>query len=73
MIATLLLSVALVASAVALLAVRSIVKKDGQLRSMHIHDSAALQQKGIHCALTQDEEERKKAKSKGENKQITIV
>ena len=44
----------------ALLCVRIIAQKGGQFSSFHIHDSKAMQERGIHCVADQDREEREK-------------
>jgi hypothetical protein len=43
----------------ALLAVKMIVRKDGKFTSMHIHDSEAMKERGIHCVIDQDREARR--------------
>ena len=58
MIETLLLSVLIIAIAVALLSVRVILLKNGRFKSYHIHDSQAMKDRGIHCVLDQDREMR---------------
>ncbi|MGM9714081.1 MAG: hypothetical protein ACI3Y5_08215 [Prevotella sp.] len=58
MIETLLLSVLIIAIALAFLAVRILVKPDGEMKSMHIHDSEAMRERGIHCVMDQDREDR---------------
>lgn len=58
MMETLLLSVLIIAIAVALLSVRVIFKKNGRFESQHIHDSKAMRARGIHCVLDQDREAR---------------
>lgn len=45
----------------ALLSVKLILKRDGKFSSMHIHDSEAMKQRGIHCVLDQDREMRGEA------------
>lgn len=60
MVVTLLLSVLIIAIAVALLSVKVIVKRNGRFSSQHIKDSPALRRKGIHCVMDQDREERLK-------------
>ncbi|MDR3262330.1 MAG: hypothetical protein LBT78_10935 [Tannerella sp.] len=39
---------------VALMSIRVILKKEGRFPAMHIGNSKALSDKGIHCAKTQD-------------------
>ena len=59
MIETLLLSVLIIAIAVVLLSVKLIVRKGGRFSSMHIHDSEAMKERGIHCAVDQDRDARR--------------
>lgn len=54
-----LLSVLIIAIAVALLAVRVLFVKGGTFKSQHIKDNEYLKAKGIHCVLDQDREERR--------------
>lgn len=61
MVETLLLSVLIIAIAVALLSVRVLILKDGRFKSYHIHDSEAMKERGIHCVIDQDREARMKA------------
>jgi len=63
MIQSLLISVLIIAIAVALLSVKVIVKKNGEFASQHIHDSKAMSEKNIHCVLTQDKEARQENKA----------
>ena len=58
MVETLLLSVLIIAIAVVLLSVKVLLKKGGRFSSMHIHDSKAMQDRGIHCVIDQDREAR---------------
>lgn len=58
MIETLLLSVLIIAIAMALLSVRVILLKNGRFKSYHIHDSQAMKDRGIHCVIDQDREMR---------------
>lgn len=48
----------IIAIAVALLAVKLIFRKDGRFPSMHIEDSMAMKERGIHCVIEQDQEAR---------------
>ena len=57
----LLLSIIIVGIALALLSVKLTLKRDGKFSSMHIHDSEAMKQRGIHCVLDQDREMRGEA------------
>lgn len=60
MIETLLLTVLIIAIAAILLGVKVIFRKNGSFSSMHIHDSQAMQERGIHCVMDQDREQRQK-------------
>lgn len=57
---TLLASVLIIAIAVILLSVGVILRKNGRFPSMHIHDSEAMKERGIHCVMDQDKEARAK-------------
>lgn len=63
MVETLIISVLIIAIAIALLSVKLIFKKDGSFSSQHIHDSEALREKGIHCVMDQDKTARKQGKA----------
>ena len=63
MVETLIISVLIIAIAIALLSVKLIFKKDGSFSSQHIHDSEALREKGIHCVMDQDKAARKQCKA----------
>lgn len=63
MVKTLLLSVLIIAIAMALLCVKLLFRKDGEFTSMHIHDSQAMKDQGIHCVMDQDREARKQGKA----------
>lgn len=60
---TLLLSVLIILIAMALLCVKLLVGK-GSFGSMHIHDSKAMRQRGIDCAIEQDRAAGRKRKTK---------
>lgn len=60
MVKTLLLSVLIIAIAMALFCVKLLFRKDGRFSSQHIHDSEAMRERGIHCVIDQDREARKK-------------
>ena len=61
----------IVALAVALLCVKVILRRNGRFTSPHIHDSKAMKDRGIHCVIDQDREarERKTNSMKGLNRQ----
>ena len=63
MLKTLLLSVLIIAICFALLAVKSLFRKNGSFTSQHIHDSKAMQERGIHCVVDQDREARRSNKA----------
>ena len=54
MIETLLISLIIIAVAMALLLVKVLWKKDGRFSSQHIHDSEAMRERGVHCVIDQD-------------------
>lgn len=58
MIKIFLLSVLIIAIAIALLSIRVILLKNGTMKSQHIKDNDYLKSKGIHCVIDQDREER---------------
>ena len=60
---SLLFSVLIIAIAMAFLLIRVLAKPDGTMKSMHIHDSEAMKQRGIHCVMDQDREAREKGKA----------
>ncbi|MDY3247374.1 MAG: hypothetical protein SOX17_02605 [Prevotella sp.] len=60
MIETLLISVLIIAIAVALLSVKLIFRRNGSFSSQHIHDSKAMRDRGIHCVIDQDREARRR-------------
>ncbi len=62
MIETLLLTVLIIAISVALLSVKVLLRKNGRFSSMHIHDSEAMHERGIHCVVDEDREMRAKGR-----------
>lgn len=62
MIETLLLTVLIIAISVALLSVKVLLRKNGRFSSMHIHDSEAMRERGIHCVMDEDREMRVKGR-----------
>ncbi len=60
MLKTLLISVLIIAVAMALFCVKLLFRKDGRFTSQHIHDSEAMRERGIHCVIDQDREARQK-------------
>lgn len=61
MIKTLLFSVLIIAIGIAFLAIKLILKPKGEFSSIHIHDSQAMKDRGIHCVMDQDREDRERA------------
>ena len=57
---TIIVSILLLAAGMACLCVKLIVKPGSRFSSMHIHDSEAMRQRGIHCVMDQDREERER-------------
>lgn len=54
----LIVSVLIIAIAMALLSVKVLFRKGGTMSSQHIHDSQAMKERGIHCVMDQDREQR---------------
>ena len=63
MIETLLLTVLIIAIAMALLCVKVLLKKNGRFSSQHVHDNPGLRKQGIHCVMEQDREARERGKA----------
>ena len=60
MIETVLLTVLIIAIAMALLCVKVLLKKNGRFSSQHVHDNPGLRKQGIHCVMDQDREARQR-------------
>ena len=56
----LLLTVLIIAIAMALLCVKVLLKKNGRFSSQHVHDNPGLRKQGIHCVMDQDREARQR-------------
>lgn len=56
--------IALVGTAVLLLCVGVIFRKDHSFRSQHIHENERMRKDGIHCATAEDREQRRAKKNK---------
>lgn len=54
------ITLVIVALAVALLCVKVILRRNGRFTSPHIHDSKAMKDRGIQCVIDQDREAREK-------------
>jgi hypothetical protein len=62
MLKTLLFSIIILTVAMLFLLVKVILRRGGTFASQHIHDSEAMRQRGIHCVVDQDREERERRK-----------
>lgn len=58
MIETIVISLLIIAIAVALLSIKVIFFKNGSFSSQHIHDNEALKEQGIDCVMEQDRQAR---------------
>ena len=58
-----LLAIGVVGVAFVLLCVGVILRKDHSFRSQHIAENERMRQDKIHCAVSQDREERRKKKT----------
>lgn len=58
MIKTLVFSVLILVIGMAFLGIKVLLKPNGTMSSMHIHDSKAMKDRGIHCVMDQDREDR---------------
>ena len=63
MIKLMLLSLLIIAIAMALFSVKLIFKKNGKFSSQHVHDNPGLRKMGIHCVVDQDREAREANKA----------
>jgi len=63
MVRTLLISMLIIAIAIALLCVKLLFRKNGEFTSMHIHDSEAMKERGIKCVMDQDHQARSEDKA----------
>lgn len=58
MIETFIISMLIIAIAVALLSVKVIILKNGRFSSQHVKDNPKLRKQKIHCVMEQDREAR---------------
>ena len=58
MIETIAICTLIIAISMAFLCIKLFFKRNGSFSSNHIHDSKAMQERGIHCVLDQDREQR---------------
>ena len=63
MVRPLLISMLIIAIAIALLCVKLLFRKNGEFTSMHIHDSEAMKERGIKCVMDQDRQARSEDKA----------
>ena len=52
------ISTLIIAISMAFLCIKLVFRKDGRFSSQHIHDSEAMRERGIHCVMDQDREQR---------------
>ena len=52
----------IIAIAIAFLCVKVLFRRNGSFSSMHIHDSKAMKDRGIHCVIDQDREMRMRSR-----------
>jgi len=62
MIETIVISTLIIAIGVVFLLVKVLFKTNGSFSSQHIHDSEAMKQRGIHCVIDQDREQRQRSR-----------
>ena len=56
------ISTLIIAISMAFLCIKLVFRKDGRFSSQHIHDSKAMRERGIHCVMDQDSEQRTKSR-----------
>ena len=56
------ISTLIIAISMAFLCIKLVFRKDGRFSSQHIHDSKAMRERGIHCVMDQDREQRTKSR-----------
>ena len=67
MLVTLLVTLTIVAACTALLSVSVILKKNGKFPNTHIGANQALRDRGISCATSQDNEQRRQSSQLNNN------
>ena len=72
MIGKIVIGTLIIAIAVAFLCVKVLFKRNGSFTSMHIHDSEAMRERGIHCVLDQDREMRQRSRLAVEEKRKNV-
>ena len=58
MIKLVLFSVLIIAICIAFICVTVFSSENGEMKSMHVHDSKYMKERGIHCVIDQDKEDR---------------
>jgi hypothetical protein len=58
MVEIIIISTLIIAISVAFLCIKLFFRTDGSFSSMHIHDSEAMRERGIHCVIDMDKEMR---------------
>lgn len=56
------ISTLIIAISLAFLCIKLFLHPNGSFTSMHIHDSEAMRQRGIHCVMDQDREMRTRSR-----------
>ena len=56
-----LFSVLIIAIGIAFICIRVFSSENGEMKSMHVHDSKHMKERGIHCVIDQDKEDRMRA------------
>ena len=59
MVEIIVISTLIIAISMAFLCIKLVFRKNGRFSSLHIHDSAAMRERDIHCVMDQDREMRR--------------
>jgi len=59
MVEIIIISTLIIAISMAFLCIKLVFRKNGRFTSQHIHDSAAMRERDIHCVMDQDSEMRR--------------
>lgn len=62
MVGKIIIAALIIAIAMSFLCIKVIFRRNGSFSSQHIHDSEAMRQRGIHCVLDQDREQRQRSR-----------
>ena len=68
-----LITIALVTTAVLALSIRIVLVKDGKFPETHISRNKAMKNKGIHCVKTMDRMEQTKIDIQNKYKDVTLI